>query len=79
MADKKEKKSAAKRGRRMPEELLAKKIKLLVKENPKREGTASYKEFALYKSGMTVGALLEKGLRAAALRWDLEHKFIALA
>lgn len=58
------------------------KIKLLVDENPKREGSRSYKEFELYKDGMTVGELLKKGekidFRTSALRWDVAHEFIAL-
>jgi hypothetical protein len=70
---KKEKRAAAPRG-----EYVGKKIKLIAKENPKREGSAAHKRFAIYKNGMPVETFLEKGGRTSAIRWDLKHGFIAL-
>lgn len=55
-----------------------KKIRVLVKENPKRKGTAGAKRFALYRSGMTVAAALKAGVTRADLNWDTEHKFIEI-
>lgn len=52
------------------------KIRVLVKENPKRKGTGGAKRFALYRSGMTVAAALEAGVTRADLNWDAAHKFI---
>lgn len=52
------------------------KITLLVKENPKREGTNGFKAFAKYKTGMTVGDFLKKGGTRADLRWDISHEYI---
>jgi hypothetical protein len=54
------------------------KITVLAKENPKREGSASYKEFELYRKHKTVGAFLAAGGTSASLRWDSEHKFIKI-
>jgi hypothetical protein len=53
-------------------------IKLLVKENPKRPGTASHKRFQLYRPGQTVAEFLAAGGTRADLRWDQKHKFIEL-
>jgi hypothetical protein len=50
------------------------KIKLLVKENPKR-GTAA-ERFSLYKNGMTVGDALEAGMKRADINWDVGQGFI---
>lgn len=54
-------------------------VKLLVKENPKRG--ASRIRYNHYRDGMTVGEYVEKaGSKGMAdIRWDLEHGFIALA
>lgn len=54
------------------------KITLLVKENPKREGTAAHKIFKLYQSGMLVKTFFEKGGTPVALRWDQQHKFVSV-
>lgn len=35
------------------------KIKLLVKENPRREGTEAHARFAKFKDGMTVGEFIK--------------------
>lgn len=55
------------------------KIALLVKENPKRKGSASHKRFALYRNGMTTDAFLKAGGTRSDLRWDTAHKFIAIS
>jgi hypothetical protein len=54
------------------------KIKVLVDTNPKREGSASYKRFAIYKSGMTVAEAIAKGLTRPDLNWDVDHQFISI-
>ncbi len=72
------KKVAAKGGGRILSTLGDKKIKLLVKENPKREGTAAHKEFAIYKNGMKVSDAIAKGLTTVSLRWDEAHGFISI-
>lgn len=52
------------------------KITLLVKENPKREGTASYERFDAYfdKKVKTVGDALAKGITLGDLAWDSDEK-----
>ena len=59
-------------------EKLALKIKLLVKDNPKRAGTKGFKAFSLYKNGMTVGEFVNAGGSLPDVRWDAEHDFIEL-
>lgn len=54
-------------------------IKLLVKENPKRKGSASHKRFALYRNGMTVEKFLATGGTRSDLRWDTAHNFITVS
>jgi hypothetical protein len=53
-------------------------IRILVSDNPRREGTAGYRSFALIKDGMTVGAYLEAGGRMVDLRWDEKKKNIKI-
>jgi hypothetical protein len=55
------------------------KITLLTKENPKQKGTACYKRFAKYRSGMLVKAALAAGVLREDLRWDVAHGFIRIA
>jgi hypothetical protein len=55
---------------------MAAKIVLLVKDNPKRPKSASFKRFALYRNNMPVADYLAAGGRAADLKWDAAHKFI---
>lgn len=55
------------------------KITLLVKENPKREGTDSFKRFALYGKSKTVADFLKAGGTTTDLRWDEAHKFIKVS
>ncbi len=52
------------------------KIKLLVKENPKRVGTKAHGRFKLYRDGMTTAEFLEAGEERVDLNWDTKHKFI---
>ena len=59
-------------------------IELLVDKNPKRG--ASHSRFALYRDGMTVDAYVARCVEAgcaerlarADIRWDQNHKFIAI-
>jgi hypothetical protein len=53
-------------------------ITVLVKENPKQEGSAARKRFSLYKSGMTVEAAFAAGLWAADIRHDSKREHIKL-
>lgn len=55
-------------------------IKLNVRENPKRKGTASYQRFQLYftKKPKTVADAIEAGIWRADLRWDAARNFIDL-
>lgn len=55
------------------------KIKLLTKENPKREGSAAYERFELYKSNKTVADFIEAGGSTADLRHDEKAGHIELA
>jgi hypothetical protein len=50
------------------------KIKVLVKENPKRAAAAE--RFALYKNGMTVDEYLVAGGKRADVNWDVAQGFI---
>ena len=52
-------------------------IKILVKANPKRPGTASYARFELYRDGMTREQFLKAGGKGVDLQWDLAHGHIA--
>lgn len=54
------------------------KIEMLVKENPKREGSGSYQRFAHYRNGMLVKTALDKGVTRGDIIWDVEHKFIRI-
>lgn len=57
------------------------KVVVLVKANPKREGTASYERFAAYfsKKVKTVGDALAAGLTRKDIAWDTNHGFIQLS
>lgn len=50
------------------------KIKVLVKENPKRAAAAE--RFNLYKNGMTVGEYVAAGGKRADVNWDVKQGFI---
>ena len=60
-------------------EFNAKTIKVLAAENPKRKDSASYKRFALYKDGLTVGKFIEKGGTLGDVHYDVAHKFISVS
>lgn len=55
------------------------KITLLEKANPKREGTASFERYALYKTGMTVDAYVGAGGVKADIAYDEKKGFIKVA
>jgi hypothetical protein len=46
-------------------------------KNPKREGSAGYKRFAIYKNGMRIRDFLQAGGKTIDLDWDRERGFIA--
>lgn len=46
--------------------------------NPKRPGSASADRFALYRSGMTVKAAVEAGVKSEDISWDQRKGFIEL-
>ena len=52
------------------------KIKLLVKENPKRAAAAE--RFALYTNGMTVDEYIAAGGKRADVNWDVSQGFIEI-
>jgi len=52
-------------------------IQICVPKNPKREGSAGYKRFALYKNGMHIRDFLQAGGKTIDLDWDRERGFIA--
>lgn len=63
------------------------KIKIVAKENPKREGTKAHKLFSVYKPGMTVAqyqaaVLSLRGVRPrrarSSLRYDVRHGYVKL-
>jgi hypothetical protein len=55
------------------------KIKVLVKGNPKREGSASYARFELYKFAKTVDAFITAGGTAADVAHDSKKGYISVA
>jgi hypothetical protein len=58
---------------------VTKKIHILAKENPKRDGSRGHAVFAKYKDGMTVAEFI--GIaddHRANLNWDLKHGFVEL-
>jgi hypothetical protein len=63
---------------RLGPEVGSKKIKLLVKENPRRADTRAHRIYSLYKDNMTVAAFIEAGGGMGDIRWDLERKNIEL-
>lgn len=54
-------------------------ITLLSKENPKREGSASFDRYALYKNGMKVDQFIEAGGTYADIKYDEKKGFISLS
>ena len=51
-------------------------IKLTVKTNPKKKGSAAHGRFELYASVGTIGEYLKLGGLRADLSWDVKHGFI---
>jgi hypothetical protein len=54
------------------------KIKILVKENPHREGTGRFDRWRKYKEGMTVGQALKAGLKPVNLHYSVEDGHIKI-
>jgi hypothetical protein len=54
------------------------KVKLVVKENPKRKGGKSHARFAKYRDGMTIEQALKAGVTAQDLKYDESKKFIQI-
>ena len=54
-------------------------ITKLVDENPRREGTAGFKSFAVIKNGMTYEQYIAKGGRRKDLAWDEAHKYVKVS
>lgn len=52
------------------------KIKLLTKDNPKREGTAAYDTFEALRKAKTVGDFFANGGSSASLHWNIERGYI---
>jgi hypothetical protein len=73
------KKAAAKKPAKTDGYDPAAKIVLLVKENPRREGTDVYKQFELMKKSKTVGDFWKAGGRTGTLRKSLVKKWAKLA
>ncbi len=53
-------------------------IKLLVSENPKTQGSASFKRFAKYKDGMSVQEFIKVGGSLNDVNYDKKKEFIKL-
>lgn len=58
--------------------LEGKKVRLLVKENPRRTNTRAWDTYALYKDGMLVETFIKAGGTVGDLRWDEKRKHIEL-
>lgn len=58
------------------EKYLAGKIKVLVKENPKRAGSASHDRFELYTKNKTIQEYFDAGGSQKDLNWDMDKGFI---
>ena len=54
------------------------KIKILVDENPKQQGSESRERFKLYKNGMTIKAFLDGGGKRIDITWDTKKGYIRL-
>lgn len=66
-------------GRGRKSSLAGKKIKILAKENPRREGTHGHKSFSLMKDGMTYEEFVKAGGRPADLKWDIEKGNVSMS
>lgn len=47
-----------------------------VAKNPKKEGSAAWKRYKLYKVGQTLDGSVQAGVTRADIRWDLAQGFI---
>lgn len=54
------------------------KISILVKENPKREGTGAHEIFEMLRKSKTVGEFYKKGGGSHNLRWNIDHGYISV-
>ena len=72
-----EKAEGNRKGRASP--FAGKKIKLLVKDNPKRAGTDSHTRFGLYSTHKDVDAYLAAGGTTGDLHWDIGRNYIEVA
>lgn len=54
------------------------KIKLLVEENPHRQGSGRYKRWSKYKDGMTVAAAIKAGLNLGNIHHSVEDGHIKI-
>ena len=61
-----------------PKAVDTRKIKILAKENPKREGTKAFKLFAKYTNGMTVADAVKAGVKARIVRNDAKKGLIEI-
>jgi len=53
-------------------------IKVLVKGNPKRPTSKSYKRFMLYEDGMTVSKFIKSGGTSSDVLFDSKRQYISL-
>jgi len=51
-------------------------IRLVVSENPKKQGSAAHSRFAVYKDGMTVKEFVDAGGRTADLNHDADKNYV---
>lgn len=81
VAEKKESKATKKgaKAAKVPKGDDSRKITLLSKENPKREGSKAFKTFELYKKSKTVQDFLKAGGSTADIRYDSTNGHIKVA
>lgn len=53
-------------------------ITILAEKNPKRKGKKSWREFRLYRDGITVQEYIKIGGSRAGVNYDVDHGFIAV-
>jgi len=78
-AKKAEKPAKAKKADKAEKSEDTRKITVLVKENPKREGTESHKRFGLYAKSKTVADFIKAGGTMADIKHDEGKSFIKVA
>ena len=54
-------------------------ITILVRDNPKRLGSAARRRFGRYRTGMTVEEFLEAGGLPGDIHYDIGHGFIGVS